>query len=140
MKIPEGIKIYGNQDFRDKNCPKESNEQITFINRIRTLYPDTYGKIITHISNEGLLINGQFSGVNKSKALGKKKGASDIVLPGSPTLLIEMKRRDKTLSVISPEQIEYLLAAKECGAFCCIALGCDAATEAFNDWLKINMK
>lgn len=137
MKIPEEIPLYGDLSYRDKKCPKESLEQITFISRVRREHPDTYGKIIIHPKNEGLLISGQFSGINKNKAMGQTKGASDIVIPGMPSFVCEIKRQDRTLSSISDEQIEYLLAAQQAGSFICIALGCDAAWEAFNDWIKL---
>ncbi len=135
MKPIPGIILYGNQKHRDKNCPSETVEQITLINRIRSSYPDSYGKLIVHIKNEGKLINGQFSAITKDKAMGMVKGAPDIFIPGMPSFLCEIKRQDRTISKISEEQIAYLLAAKECGAFVCVALGCDAAWQAFSDWL-----
>lgn len=129
------IQIYGDLKYRNKKCPKESTEQITFVNRIRSLYPDTYGRIIVHPENEGQLIRGQFSAINKSRAMGQTKGASDIIIPGLPAFVCELKRQDSTLNKPTQEQIEYLEAAQKCGAFVCIAYGCDAATEAFNHYL-----
>lgn len=140
IKPVPGIPLYGNQKFRSKQCPKESVEQITLISRIKQQYPDTYGRIIIHPENEGKLINGQFQAINKSRAMGMTKGSSDIIIPGNPSFVCELKRQDRTLSSIDDDQIEYLLAAKECGAFVCIALGCDAAMNAFNDWVSINDK
>jgi hypothetical protein len=32
-----------------------------------------------------------------------------------------------------------LKTAQDAGAFVCVALGCDAATEAFNDWLLLSI-
>ena len=102
-------------------------------------YPETYGRLIFHPANEGQLINGQFSSIIKKKALGSmNKGIPDIIIPANVTFCMELKRADHTLSKISDEQIEYLLAAKECGSFVCVALGHEAATEAFNDWLKLH--
>ena len=138
-QIP-GIRIYGNLEYRDKQCPKESSEQITFFNRLRKEYPDTYGRIALHPKNEGELINGQFQAITKDKAMGMSVGASDIIIPGISTFVCELKRQDHSLSKIHDEEIEYLLAAKKAGAFVCIALGCDAAWEAFNDWRKLNEK
>ena len=138
-QIP-GIRIYGNLEYRDKQCPKESSEQITFFNRLRKEYPDTYGRIALHPKNEGKLINGQFQAITKDKAMGMSVGASDIIIPGISTFVCELKRQDHSLSKIHDEEIEYLLAAKKAGAFVCIALGCDAAWEAFNDWRKLNEK
>ena len=136
-QIP-GIRIYGNLEYRDKQCPKESSEQITFFNRLRKEYPDTYGRIALHPKNEGKLINGQFQAITKDKAMGMSVGASDIIIPGISTFVCELKRQDHSLSKIHDEEIEYLLAAKKAGAFVCIALGCDAAWEAFNEWREIN--
>ena len=137
MKIPECIKVYGDKSYRDKKCPKEKIEQITFVNRIRDLYPDSYGIALVHIKNEAQLIRGQFLGITTDKAMGMSKGASDIVIPGDPAFVLELKRRDHTLSEISQEQINYLITCGELGAFVCVALGADAAMEAFDDWLKI---
>jgi hypothetical protein len=140
IKAYPGIPLYGDSKYRNKNCPKESLSQITFVNAIRKQYPDSYGLILIHPENEKKLINGQFSAVSKSRAMGMAKGASDIIIPGNPALVCEIKRADKTLSDISPEQLAYLYAAKESGAFVCIALGHTAAMDAFDDWLKINNK
>ena len=140
MKIPPHIRVYGDQKYRNKKCPKEDNELITFVNRIRTAYPDTYGRLLVHPENEQKLINGQFQAINKSRAKGMSKGASDIIIPCSPAFVCELKRCDITLCDITDDQIKYLNAAQAVGAFACIALGADAATEAFNDWLIICKK
>lgn len=136
-KVPSEIKIYGGITYRDKKCPTESLEQITFISIIRREYP-AYGAILIHPKNEGRLVNGQFDAISKDKAMGMTKGASDIIIPGSPSFVCELKRRDITLSKIEDDQIDYLLAAQKCGAFACIALGYQAALEAFNDWIDVN--
>ena len=140
IKPYPGIPLYGNQKFRDKKCPRETVEQCTFVNAIRSQYPDSYGLILIHPENEKKLINGQFSAVSKSRAMGLSPGASDIIIPGNPSFCMELKRADRTLSDLSIEQLAYLYAAKEAGAFACIALGHAAAMEAFNDWLKIKEK
>lgn len=135
MIIPDGIRLYGDTSFRGK-CPTESIEMITFFNRIRRIYPDTFGLIAFHPRNEGLKSGGQFSSVSKIKAEGATRGVPDIVIPGGKTLMIELKRRDRTLCAWQEGQYEYLLAAHNAGAFVCVALGCDAAWEAFNAWLQ----
>lgn len=139
MIIPEGIPIYGDLSYRSVLCPKESVEQITFVSRITAEYPDTYGRIIVHPQNEGKLIKGQFSALSKDRAMASvNKGASDIIIPGNPSFVCEIKRRDHTLSVLSNEQLDYLWACEKTGSFICIALGCDAAIGAFNNWIKQN--
>jgi hypothetical protein len=64
-------------------------------------------------------------------------GASDIIVPGCPAFVCEMKRQDHTKSRWQDGQIEYLLQAQENGAFVCVALGYVAAIEALKDWLCI---
>lgn len=138
IKPITGIKIYGDLSYRDKKCPKESVEQITFINRVRKEFPDTHGLTLFHVKNEGKLIKGQFQAITKDKAMGMVTGCVDIHNHGSPSFCMELKRRDPTLSEISDEQIKYLLAAQKNGSFVCVALGHEAAWEAFNDWRKLN--
>lgn len=135
--IPDSIMIYGDINHRDEECPFESNEQITFVSWVRKQYPDTHGITLYHPKNEGKLKDGQFTAITKDRAMGMSKGACDIVVPGSPAFCMEVKREDHTESKISEEQIAYLLAAQQAGAFVCIALGHKAAIEAFNDWQKM---
>lgn len=133
MKIPDGIPVYGNLDFRGK-CPKEDQEQVSAINRIRQLYPDTFGPLVFHPRNEQQLQGGQFSAMIKHKAEGLTPGVPDLCIPGAPCLIVEIKRCDRTLSSISDEQIAYLRNALSMGAFAAIALGAVAAIEAFDTW------
>jgi len=133
MKIPDSIPLYGNPDFRGK-CPKEDQEQISAINRIRQLHPDTFGPLVFHPRNEQQLKGGQFSAMIKHKAEGLTPGVPDLVIPGMPSLIVEIKRCDRTLSSISDEQIDYLEKAIEMGAFAVVALGAVAAIEAFDKW------
>ena len=135
--IPESIMIYGDINHRDAKCPLESVEQITFVSWVRKQYPGTHGITLYHPKNEGKLKDGQFTAITKDRAMGMSKGACDIVVPGSPAFCMEVKRVDHTKSKISNEQIAYLLAAQQAGAFSCIALGHKAAIEAFNDWQKM---
>ena len=65
------------------------------------------------------------------------KGAADVIIPASPAFVCEIKRRDHTKSQWQDGQQEYLNAAQKAGAFVCVALGADAAWEAFDDWLAI---
>lgn len=133
MKIPANIPLYGNPDFRGK-CPKEDQEQVSAINRIRQLHPDTFGPLVFHPRNEQQLKGGQFIAMIKHKAEGLTPGVPDLCIPGNPSLLIEIKRCDRTLSSISDEQIEYLETAQKMGAWVAVALGAVAAIEAFDIW------
>lgn len=132
MIFPNGIKLYGDKDFRDKKCPVEDAELVTFINQIKKLYPESFGKLILHIPNEGKRKAHEVANLKKKGAL--NTGASDIIIPGNPSLVMEMKRHDHTLSEWQPGQIEYLEASKAAGCFVCVCLGWEAAMMAFNDW------
>ena len=134
--IPESIKIYGDITYRGK-CPKETLEQVTFVSWVRRNYPNTHGLTLFHAKNEQKLVKGQFTAIYKDKAMGMVKGCPDIHDHGNPSLCMEIKRQDHTQSKIDDDQIKYLLAAQQAGAFSCIALGHKAAIEAFNDWQKM---
>lgn len=126
--------VYGDTSFRGK-CPKESAEQITFFNQLRGVYPDTWGRLALHPRNEQQLRGGQHRGLIKQKAEGMTPGASDIVIPGAPAFVCELKRQDHTQSKWQDGQIEYLTAANDAGCFVCVALGWKAAWGAFGDYL-----
>lgn len=128
--------IFGDVDFRGK-CPTEAMEQITFFGRLRYSYHDTWGRLALHPRNEGLKTGGQFSVVSRHKAEGMTPGAADVIIPGGRGgFVCELKRRDRTQSTWQYGQIEYLESAQNAGAFVCVALGCDAAWEAFCEWIK----
>ena len=133
MKLPPHIPLYGDPTYRGK-CPIEAVEQASAVNRIRQLYPDTFGALVFHPRNEQQLRGGQHSAMIKHKAEGLTAGVSDLVIPGAPCLVVEIKRRNPQLSKISPEQIAYLETAQRMGAFVAVALGAVAAIEAFDIW------
>jgi len=130
MKLNPNIKVFGDINFRG-DCPSESAEAVTFFAKIRKQYPDSYGLIATHVRNEG---KRSFQQVAKQKSEGMTKGVPDIIIPGAPSFLCELKRQDHTKSSWQDGQQEYLLAAQEAGAFVCVALGYVAAFEAFIFW------
>ncbi len=105
---------------------------MTFFARLRRAFPDSYGLLALHPRNEGKRTHLQAA---KEKSEGMVTGATDIVIPGRPAFVCELKRRDHTLSRLAPEQMAYLRAANAAGAYACIALGVDAAWEAFLDWV-----
>ena len=133
MKLPKNIPIFGDTSYRGP-CPHESVEQISFFNFLRYKYPKTYGLIAIHPRNEGDRHHAQ---TIRHKAEGLSPGASDIIIPGSPSFVMEMKRKDHTKSSWQPGQLEYLEACKDAGAFVGVALGYKAAYEAFESWRKI---
>lgn len=130
-----GVLTFGDVDFRGK-CPTEDREQVTFFARLRREYPETWGRLALHPRNEGLRRGGQLYAVAKHKAEGMTPGAADIIIPGRVAFVCEMKRRNPTISKWQDGQREYLEAAAGQGAFACVALGCDAAWEALQYWLK----
>jgi hypothetical protein len=131
MKFPPWLKVYGDINFRGV-CPKENAEQVTFFARLRRHHADTWGRLALHPRNEG---QRSWSQTAWQKAEGMTPGASDIIVPGAPSFVCEMKRKDHTKCSWEEGQAEYLKAAQDAGAFVCVALGCDAAWEAFHDWL-----
>lgn len=67
------------------------------------------------------------------------KGASDIIIPAGPAFVCEMKSLNKG-SRASKEQVAYLDAASDVGAFACLCYGWEAAWEALNDWQRAQAK
>ncbi|AUR98062.1 hypothetical protein NVP1246O_55 [Vibrio phage 1.246.O._10N.261.54.E10] len=128
-KIPADIPVFGDVNFRGK-CPLETPEQISFLTLLRREFPEL-AEIAVHIRNEGKRSKRQGA---QQKAEGMNTGASDIVIPCEPPILIELKRRDHTLSSTSKEQLKYLINAQKLGAFACYALGAVGAMEAVRAW------
>ncbi|MCK9506085.1 MAG: hypothetical protein M0Q95_18130 [Porticoccaceae bacterium] len=132
MIFPSFLNVFGDTAWRGK-CPPESAEQITFFNWLRLQYPKSYGLIAIHPRNEGKRTHQQ---TQRQKAEGMTPGAADVVVPGCPAFVCELKRRDHTASKWQDGQIDYLEAAQGAGAFVCVALGWVAAKEAFETWLS----
>ena len=132
-KIPQQITVYGDQSWRGK-CPLEVAEQVSFLCLLRAEFP-TLAEIAVHIRNEGKRTKRQGA---QQKAEGMKTGASDIIIPCNPPMLIELKRRDHTKSSSSGKQLKYLIDSQEQGAFACYALGAMGAMEAVRAWHTIN--
>ena len=126
MKFKKWLSVYGDQSFRGK-CATETAEQITFFNQ---LSPELR-LIAIHPRNEG---KRTFSQAARQKAEGMTKGAADIIIPGAPAFVCELKRRDHTQSRWQDGQVEYLQACAARGAFVCVALGWEAAMQAVKDW------
>lgn len=110
---------------------------MTFFARLRRNHPDSYGLLALHPRNEGKRTHLQAA---KEKSEGMVTGATDIVIPGCPSFVCELKRRDHTLSSIADEQLAYLRAAQAAGSYACIALGVDAAWDAFQYWVGMHVE
>jgi len=130
MKFNNNIIVYGDISFRG-DCPTESAEQMTFFNKLRREYPDTYGALAVHTRNEG---KRNIRQADRHKAEGMTPGAADIIIPGEHTFVCELKRMDHTKCKWQPGQQEYLIAADKADCFACVALGWEAAWEAFRAW------
>lgn len=136
MRFPDWIKVYGNRDYRGE-CPPELSEQITFFQWLRLQHPALH-RIAVHPRNEGKRTYQQARRQRLEGAL--NVGASDIIIPGHPAFVCEMKRRDHTQSRWQEGQLEYLEAAHNAGAFVCVALGADAAIEALECYITQTTK
>lgn len=128
MKFPKSIKVFGDINWRG-DCPVESAEQITLFNKLRKLEPTAL-----HPRNEG---KRSYNQVSRQKAEGMTPGASDIIIPGCPAFVCELKRKDHTKSVWQKGQIEYLENSQANGAFACVALGWESAMEAYECWKNL---
>lgn len=128
-KIPADIPLFGDINFRGK-CPLETPEQISFLTLLRREFPEL-AEIAVHIRNEGKRSKRQGA---QHKQEGMNTGASDIVIPCQPPILIELKRRDHTQSSTSKKQLDYLVNSHNLGAFACYALGAAGAMEAVRAW------
>lgn len=129
--------VWGDQSYRG-DCPVEDAEQISFFNRLRTAYPDSYGLIAYHPANEGLVKSGQFKLKQKQKLMGQTKGASDVIIPARIPFICELKRQNHMKSAWQDGQIQYLTTAQSLGAYACVALGAQAAWDAFLFWLTLD--
>ena len=134
-QIPDYIPVFGDVNFRGE-CATETAELIGFFRLLEKEYP-TLASIATHIRNEGKRT--KFQGY-KQQQEGMNTGASDIIIPCSPPIVIELKRRDHTLSTISSKQVSYLSSAHCYGAFACVALGAMGAMEAVKSWHTAHKK
>jgi len=132
MKIPPCIPVYG-KPIKGCKIP-EAAHMATFFNILRRDYPE-YAKIALHVRNERQRTKYQ---IDKEKAQGGfVTGASDIIILGCPSFVCELKSQSPRAK-ISDEQIDFLIAAQNNGAFVCIALGYEAAINAFLEWKCID--
>jgi len=129
MKFPDWFEVFGDQSFRGE-CPSEAVEQVTFFAELGRRRP-ALRMIAIHPRNEGKRTHGQAA---RHKAEGMTKGAADIIIPGRPSFVCELKRKDHTQSRWQNGQLEYLAGCDTQGAFVCVALGWEAALEAVEEW------
>jgi len=136
MRFPEWLDVYGDKSYRGK-CYKEITEQINSFAWLRFAHP-ALADIAIHPKMEG---GRAFSQIQMMKIEGSlKPGVSDIIIPGSPSFVCELKRKDHTLSSWSDGQIEYLGNCKAAGCFVSVALGFEGLKLAITDYLEIGAK
>lgn len=134
-----GIEVVGDTSYRNPKCSMEDAELVTFIaewNRD----PDLCRIPVLHIPNEKKRRSKQdFAELKKQKLKGAfVPGASDIIAVGFPTLVIELKRADHTVSSIEQDQIDFLTKAQNADAWVCVALGYKAALQFAREWFREN--
>lgn len=134
-QIPNCIPVFGDVNYRGE-CATETAELIGFFRLLAIEFP-SLAEIATHIRNEGK--RSKFQGY-KQQQEGMNTGASDIIIPCSPPIVIELKRRDHTLSTISAKQVSYLSSSHILGAYSVVALGAVGAMEAVKAWHTANKK
>ena len=125
------LPVYGDQSYRG-DCKTEDGEHASFVAWLRFNHPEDAALLI-HPHNEGKRTQAQIS---MAKKMGLNPGASDIIIPGAPAFVCEIKRKDHTKSHWQPGQIDYLEAAINAGCFVAVALGNDGAKAAFAEWKK----
>lgn len=131
-----GIPVFGDPTFRGP-CNLEDADLIYFFSDITHDFPELKG-IAFHVKNEG---NRTPSQVKREKMKGALvTGLVDVVILGGPAFVMELKRKDYTLSDLEKEQFECLVTSKNNGAFACVCLGVDAAREALRAWLAVVSK
>ena len=131
MRFPSWLKVYGDLSYRG-DCLREDTEQINFFSWL-SMHHKQLSALALHPKNESRRSWGQVNYDKKTGAI--NTGASDIVIPGAPSFVCEMKRQNHTNSIWQPGQIYYLKAASDAGCFVCVALGADAAKIAVQDYL-----
>lgn len=124
-KIPSSISVIGDTSYRNKGCPSETAEIITFFQELEKKHPELR-KVSLHVKNEG---KRNFFQARMDKACGLTTGACDIIILTQPALLIELKRRDHTLSKTTDKQINFLQKASDNGCKTCFALGASEALK-----------
>ena len=126
MKFTEWLHVEGDVNFRGE-CPVEDVEHVTFFNQLRIQFPELHA-IAVHPKNEAKRTGKDFYKAKQDKLRGAlNTGASDVVIPCSPAIVIELKRKDHTQSHLQPGQQEYLLQCQQLGSKVCVALGWEAA-------------
>lgn len=125
------IRIY-DSGYRGE-CPSEMVEQINSMGWLEKHHPDRW-PLIFHYPAEAKA-KPQYMAIRRK--LGVKAGIADIIDFGSVRGAFELKRRDKTKSKVSKDQLEFLESVDASGGFAAIAYGFDEFLLAYSDYLAI---
>lgn len=125
------IRIY-DSGYRGE-CKSEIAEQIDCMGWLEKNHPDRW-PLIWHTPNE-VKAKPQYMAIRRK--MGVKPGIPDIVDFGVVRGLFELKRRDKTKSKVSSDQLAVLNAADATGAFAAIVYGYEQFLLAYSDYLAI---
>ena len=119
----------------------EHDEQKALVSWFKLKYPEYF---IIALTNGAMLAGNTASRsrqMNKLKAEGLVKGASDLFIAvprnGKAGLFIEMKDKGKTLCHVKPEQKLFLEKVAAIGYAAHWCAGFDAAREVIEDYLKL---
>lgn len=134
-----GIEIFGDANWRG-DCPLEDADTITICNHIRQAHGGRFEKSVLHVMNEKH---------RKDKAdfrqllAERKKGAiitgwSDVCVTGWPTLFMEVKRKDLSLSKLPQVEIDFLVANQNNDAWVFVVPGWEAGIACFENWYQQN--
>ena len=111
-------------------CNKEDDDGISFYAWVTYHYPEVN---IFHVANESG-VSSSAGHIEKRRRKGVTQGVSDYIIltPGiKPSAVIELKRRDRTKSKVSKDQIDFLERVASDGGYAAIAYGLDEAKKAF---------
>lgn len=124
------IRIY-DSGYRGE-CPSEIIEQINSMGWVEKHHPNRW-PLVFHYPAE-TKAKPQYMAVRKK--CGVKSGISDIIDFGAIRGAFELKRRDRTKSKVSKDQLEFLESVDASGGFAAICYSADQFMLAYSDYLK----
>lgn len=111
-------------------CNKEDDDGISFYAWVIYHFPEVN---IFHVANESG-VSTSAGHIEKRRRKGVTQGVSDYIIltPGIKSFaVIELKRKDKTKSKVSKDQIEFLDRVVSDGGYAAVAYGLEEAKKAF---------
>ena len=133
FEISNTFEVFGDRTFRGKTVSEDAI-QISFVAWVRYNYP-SIAPLLMHPKNEGKRTPQQV--VHEKKMGGITTGASDVIILGAPSFVLEIKCDDHTKSKWQKGQVDFLNDASSNGCFAAVALGLAACKEAFIAWYSL---